>query len=427
MRSRLASLICGGVIAAGLSYAAWPSFAQISLSDQPPPKGAAPLPGKQAQRLPRPPGPPVGGIDPATVQDLTAARFYRPPAGIGFKHTDFFSENTRLTAQWFYASSNEGKKLPTVIMAHGWGATAANFREDAIDLAKAGYLVMLFDYRGWGESDGRVALTGQKPVAGAVFTAEARQLRGYIDPWEQVEDWYNAISYAATDPMVDAARIGIRGTDLSGGHVLQVAAHDPRVKALVSQVTIADARPTAPHQPEPEKLIAQAHILDSRIAAGQAQYPEDRTGFAAGVMAPPVGGVATRVGAPVGAKLARYAPVRLADLIEAPALFVLAEDEEMLDNATNGGAACDNVSGPRRLLMIPKLLHYGIYGPARQTAIAAAVEWFDKYLKPTTPPARSEDEDRDFCLPEAPPPQGDEDVTGSGDRFKVQDASGRWN
>ena len=91
-------------------------------------------------------------VDPATVQGLASAHDYRPPEGIGFRIADFISENVRLTAQWFYAAEHQkARKLPTVIIAHGWGGTAANSREDAVDLARAGYLVMLFDYRGWGD------------------------------------------------------------------------------------------------------------------------------------------------------------------------------------------------------------------------------------------------------------------------------------
>ncbi|HZZ70290.1 MAG TPA: alpha/beta fold hydrolase, partial [Phenylobacterium sp.] len=218
MKSGLALLVCGGALAVALA-----AFGQTTVSLG----GSAPA---------------IAAIDPATIQDLPAARDYHPPEGIAFQATDFISENVRLTAQWVYAAENEGRKLPTVIMAPGWGGTAAPLRQDAVDLARAGYLVMLFDYRGWGDSDGRVMLTGQPPVAGERFTAQVRQLRGYIDPGEQVEDWFNAINYAATDPRVDAGRIGVLGSDLAGGHVIYAAAQDPRVKALVSEVTSADTR-----------------------------------------------------------------------------------------------------------------------------------------------------------------------------------------
>jgi hypothetical protein len=176
MKSGFALLACTGVLAL-----AWPTVAPaqrtISLGGSAPAEVPIPLDGG---------GPKVPAIDPATLQGLPSAHDYRPPEGIGFKTADFISENVRLTAQWFWATGNEGgnegRKLPTVIIAPGWGATAANAREDAVDLARAGYRVLLFDYRGWGDSDGRAMLTSKPPAAGGGFTGEVRELRGYIDP-----------------------------------------------------------------------------------------------------------------------------------------------------------------------------------------------------------------------------------------------------
>jgi alpha-beta hydrolase superfamily lysophospholipase len=327
--------------------------------------------------------------------------------GIGFRSADFMSENVRLTAQWFWTAENESRKLPTVIVAPGWGATAATLRQDAVDLARAGYLVLLFDYRGWGDSDGRLGLASGRPGAGA----EVRELRGYIDPWEQGEDWFNALSYAVTDPMVDPARIGLLGSDLAGGHVIRAAAQDRRVKALVSQVSRVDLRPYKPYEPDPAKVIANANAAASRLATGQAPYPADR--------------------APVGAKVVRWAPVEEAGEVKAPALFVLAQDEELFSNTNNGRLACERVEGPRRMVILPKITHYGIYGAERERAITHAIDWFDRYLKPPGAPTRApinrKQPERGECNPPPEPPRGEEDPNGSGEQRKVLDALGRWN
>lgn len=399
MKSGLASLVCGGALV----------FASAVLAQTLSLQGAPDAPD----------APVAASVDPATVQGLPSARDYRPPEGIAFKTTDFVSENVRLTAQWFYATGNEGKTLPTVIMAHGWGATAANFRQDAVDLARAGYLVMLFDYRGWGESDGRVMLAEGRPAGEGTFTGPVRELRGYVDPWEQGEDWFNAVSYAAASPMVDAGRIGLLGADLSGGHVILVAAHDPRVKALVSEVSWVDLRPSKPYQPDPAKLVAEADAAASRLATGQAAYPADRAR---------AGGL---VGAPVGNKLVRWAPVDEADDVTAPALFVLAEKEELFANTANGQLACERVQGPRKLVMLPKITHYGVYGAERTRAIEAAIDWFDRYLKPPGAPTRvpvdRKEPARGVCNPPPLPPAGEEKKDGSGQGHKAQNASGRFN
>ena len=168
------------------------------------------------QQTPRPP-------DPARGRPVPAAEF-KAPDDIDFRSANVISEGVRLHAELFSLKSMAGKKLPTVIMAHGWGGIAANFRRDAIDFANAGYLVIIFDYRGWGESDARVILTAPapvKPVSGQNqrFTAEVIEQREYVDPFEQTTDWFNVISWAAGEPMVDKERIGIRGSSFSGSHV----------------------------------------------------------------------------------------------------------------------------------------------------------------------------------------------------------------
>lgn len=390
MKSRFARWVCVGALAAAAHTLA---FAQS--------------PAAKAGEATKTPA------DPATAPNKVSSRDYLPPPGIAFKAADFLSENVRLTAQWFYAVENERRKLPTIVIAHGWGTTAASFRQDAVDLANAGYLVMLFDYRGWGDSDGRVTrASGRASVKDSTSTTEVRELRGYIDPWEQVEDWFNAIDYAVSYPMVDANRIGILGSDLAGGHVIYVAAHEPRVKALVSLASNVDLRPSKPYQADPEKLIEQANAAASRIAAGQEQYPADRAQ------------VGKRIGAAVGAKVVRWAPVEVANRVSVPALFVLAEKEELFANSINGQLACERVQGARKLVMLPNITHYGIYDAERKRIVTNAVEWFDKYVKA---PSNSKVLEREECYPPPEPPLGEEPESGSGEGHKAPDASARWN
>ena len=411
MRSRLALLVCSAALAV-----AFGATAQRTLSLQ---GGPADAP-KDIPKIP--------AFDPATLRNLPSSRDYRPPDGIVFKATDFVSDNVRLTAQWFYAAGSEGKRLPTVVMAPGWGATAASLRADAVDLARGGYLVMLFDYRGWGDSDGRVTLPAAPSVTerpgGATFAAQVRELRGYIDPWEQSEDWFNALSYAAAAPMVDAGRIGILGSDLSGGHVIRAAANDPKVKALVSLVSRADTRPSKPYQPNPAKAVADADAEASRIATGQAPYPAERART-------PTAPGADLVGAPVGTKVVRWAPVDEADDVTAPALFVLAEKEELFSNRANGQLACERVQGPRKMMILGKITHYDIYGAERDRALTAAIDWFDKYLKPpgaaTRIPINRKEPARGECNPPPLPPAGEEKKDDSGPGHKAQSTSGRFN
>src|SRR5262249_8824013 len=82
------------------------------------------------------------------------------PDGVTFRAADILSEGTRMSAEVFAPAGTEARKLPTVIMSHGWGGLAEHLRPTAIAFAKAGYLVIAFDYRGWGKSDSRLVLAG---------------------------------------------------------------------------------------------------------------------------------------------------------------------------------------------------------------------------------------------------------------------------
>ena len=110
---------------------------------------------------------------------------------------------------------------PAVVMAGGWCYVKELVQpEYAKVFAGAGVAALVFDYRGFGESAG-----------------EPRQ---HIDPWAQIEDYKNAISWVETREDLDSERIGIWGISYSGGHVLIVAATDPRVRCVVSNIPVVD-------------------------------------------------------------------------------------------------------------------------------------------------------------------------------------------
>src|SRR5215510_3610612 len=147
---------------------------------------------------------------------------FTPPDNIAYRKADVISEGVRLTAEIYSLKELGGKPLPTIIMSHGWGGTAALLRQQALDFARAGYLVIAFDYRGWGASDSRVVLTAPAPASkkGNRFTAEVLEIREVVDPLEQTQDIFNVIHWAMGEPQVDKKRVGLWGSSYSGGHVV---------------------------------------------------------------------------------------------------------------------------------------------------------------------------------------------------------------
>src|SRR5262249_51993714 len=197
---------------------------------------------------------------------------YTPPENLDWRQQDVMSEGTRLTAELFGLKNLGSKKLPTIIMCHGWGGVAAQLRADAVVFARAGYLVVTFDYRGWGASDGRVILTKPAPNdrTGVTFTAEVREVREVVDPLDQTTDLLKMIHWVHGEPRCDTSRIGLWGSSYSGGHVVYVAARDARVKATVSQVPALDSRWVLQTKPAREQTYSEA----TRRARGEMGYPE---------------------------------------------------------------------------------------------------------------------------------------------------------
>lgn len=294
---------------------------------------------------------------------------YTPPEDLNWRQQDVMSEGTRLTAELFALKKLDGKKLPTIIMCHGWGGVAAQLRADAVVFARAGYLVVPFDYRGWGASDGRVILTKPAPKdrGGRTFTAEVREVREVVDPLDQTTDLLNIIHWVQGEPQCDTSRIGLWGSSYSGGHVVYAAARDARVKATVSQAPALDSRWVLQTKEAKDQTYSEA----THRTRGEIGYPEPGTKV-----------IGSLRGAPIREKLINYAPVE--DAGKAPGcamLFILAEKEELFDNKDHGVKAHDLAKGPKKLVVIPKITHYGVYLEAREQAQKLAVEWFDKYLK----------------------------------------------
>jgi hypothetical protein len=137
-------------------------------------------------------------------------------------------------------------------MAHGFSALKENYLDLFAEVyCAAGLGALVFDNRNFGASDG-------KP-------------RQHIDPWRQVADYRDAITYVSTLSEVDGNRIGIWGSSYSGAHVLVVGALDRRVKCVVSQVPLISGHRNA-------RRLIRADI----VADVQAMFVEDRKARYAG-------------------------------------------------------------------------------------------------------------------------------------------------
>ena len=137
---------------------------------------------------------------------------------------EFSSQGVRCAA-WHYRGEGGGFESgggrPCVVMAHGVGGTRDSGLEPFAEaFAEAGLDVVLFDYRCFGDSGG-----------------EPRQL---ASPSRHREDYRAAVAFARGLDRVDPGRIVLWGTSWSGGHVIYVAAEDPRIAAVIAQTPDVD-------------------------------------------------------------------------------------------------------------------------------------------------------------------------------------------
>ena len=262
-----------------------------------------------------------------------------------------------------YAPKGAVGRLPTMVMAYGWGGTMARLRTEATAFARAGYLVVTFDYRGWGESDSRVILAAAAPAerSGNRYTAEVIDLREILDPLAEVEDLANVIHWLQAEPQSDPGRIGLWGTSFGGSVAAYAAAYDRRIKALHVQVAPLELR----------ALDARGYQDGTKRAHGQLGFPAPGEVVVAGLR-----------GAPIAEHFLRFSPAQVLSLASDCAVQVVLAGKEELFDIRPVIAAYEGLKGSRKnLVIIPEASHYDVYGKARQQARQLSLAWFDKYLR----------------------------------------------
>jgi len=148
-----------------------------------------------------------------------------PKPSLSRRDVSFNAKGTALSA-WLYLPENLSAPVPCIIMGNGFGGTKDGGLElYAVRYQEAGFAVLAFDYRHFGESDG-----------------EPRQL---IWIRYQLEDYAAAIEYARGLEEIDPTRIALWGTSLSGGHVIVTAAKDNEIACVVAQCPGLDGRASA--------------------------------------------------------------------------------------------------------------------------------------------------------------------------------------
>ena len=133
--------------------------------------------------------------------------------GIGDYEDVTFTASDGITLRGWYVPSENGA---AIILAHGYAGNRLMLLPEARVLAGQGYGVLLFDFRGHGESEDALVTIGDH---------ERRDLSAAID-------------FVASQPGVD--RIGAVGFSMGAATLAQVAAQDERLSGVVIEATFAN-------------------------------------------------------------------------------------------------------------------------------------------------------------------------------------------
>ena len=296
----------------------------------------------------------------------------------------FYSEGLKIGAILRLPDAPLTEPAPAIAQGPGWlglkdGKLYERYHQALTD---AGFVVLVFDYRGFGDSEGD---------------------RDLIDPAMQIQDWRNAITYLQTRSDVDPNRIGAFGTGgTGGGNAVAVAGIDDRVLCTVCQVGVADGEDWLHRMRSEYEWLDFLKGLDEdrreRATTGKGRLVHPREE----IMVPTQerrtttikGDVDDRIPSAISLAAAdeilEYRPLRAAEHLTTP-LLVIAVEGDATTPTDHAEQIYEAVKGPRELIMQRHTTHYAAYDQYWERVTPRIVSWFDTHLRSGGVVARSSD------------------------------------
>jgi pimeloyl-ACP methyl ester carboxylesterase len=259
--------------------------------------------------------------------------------------------------------------VPGIVQGPGWlGLRDAKLYAPYHEaLLAAGMAILVFDYRGFGDSAGDAT---------------------YLDPMAQVADWRNAITWLQTRPEISPGRIGVFGSGgTGGGHAIAVAGLDDRVLATVAQVPIADGRDWLHRMRREHEWVEFLERIrqdrERRVTSGTGELVPPRDG----IMVPTPERRATTIKSDVDDRIpARvalasaeaifaYRPIDLVDRVAPRATMIICVENDATTPEDHAYALYERAGGPKRLVVQTGTSHYAAYAQYRDDVNPLIVEW----------------------------------------------------
>ncbi|KQX74529.1 alpha/beta hydrolase [Aeromicrobium sp. Root472D3] len=303
-----------------------------------------------------------------------------PDVTYTFVEESFSSHGVRCAAR-VYRPTTGGSACPVVVMAHGFGSVRAlRLYAYAERFAAAGYVVVVFDYRGFGDSEG-----------------EPRQV---LSIRRQHEDWRAALAYARALDDVDPRKVVAWGTSFAGGHVISLAGQGEPLAAIVAQVPHvsgpAAVRSTGLKAALKVSVLGVVDLVGSWLGrapmlvdsvndpgrVGMMTSPDARPGMLALIRESGLtdGDYPQTVAARIALSIGTYSPKRWAARIQCPALVQIVTHDTITPRPVAEAAAAKI---PRSTVKVYEGGHFDPYvDPLFETVVADQLEFLTRNVAP---------------------------------------------
>ncbi len=291
------------------------------------------------------------------------------------EQVSFYSEGAKVKGILRLADEPGSGRRPAIVQGPGWlGLMDSKLYERYHrSFTEAGYAVLVFDYRGFGDSEGE---------------------KGLILPQLQAEDIRNAITYLETRPEVDSRRIGLFGSGGTGGaNPIYVAAIDHRVKCVVSNYAFASGREwLRSMRREYEWLEFLRRIEEDRkrrVLEGHGEMVNPREEL---MIATPERKETTvkadvdyripdRVWLRSAEGLMEFSPEDYVSRISPRAILFIATENDAVTPEDQTFRLYEKAGQPKKLILQKETSHYKAYADYFDQVTPQIIEWYDRYLK----------------------------------------------
>ena len=286
----------------------------------------------------------------------------------------FYSEGYKLVGDVYVPDDlTPDDRRAGIVLCHGYtGVKDLYLPDNARVLTEAGYIVLTFDYKGWGESAGP---------------------RSRLAPYSRVYDVQAALTFLSTLPEVNPERLGIYGTSYGGATVVWVGAIDPRVRCIVSVVGIGHGARWMRSVRRPDEwfdllersrqdrvqrtLTGKSTLVDrSEILLPDRQSAELATAARrhnpAAINTLPLEYVDDTL---------MFHPEWVVDKIAPRPILFITTDNDRLVPPDESLALYARAGEPKKLVMLQQYGHYEVYAePAFSEVMRPTLAWFQEYL-----------------------------------------------